>query len=240
MYLFVKFLTLEKILAHYNLKGVSYNNDEHDLEDEYYRRDIKTRSVIYYHGTIVKHLPNIMKYGLRPNDNINWPNVGQTKIDLKWNDRIFLTTHLDAAIFHATRNAIIQKSEPIIIGVEIPDKSKIIPDFDMVSDFNDMDAAIQHDYHHFIMDGGGYDDLPDKFAKRNDITHSTGFIAYKGRIPSSFIKTMIYTTNPTDKTMSKRDDRVQIWSKEEMQMLVKNYVEYDIFPCHAEIEFVED
>ncbi len=86
--------------------------------------------LIAYHGTSVKRWPAIEKGGMKPG-----------KFETPYSDQIpgysegnlYFTTDPHTAENYATRAAIWDKSTPLILKVEIPDFTRIVPDEDTMS-----------------------------------------------------------------------------------------------------------
>lgn len=137
------------------------------------------KDTIYYHGTCLKFLPDILKYGIKPNDFANF--------DVNHTDKIFFTTDLNKANFHALTTSINNKSFPIIVAFRVPDADKLIPDYDLAIKVYGKDSEIVKKYGYNQFDiAQDYGNEPNLKYDRN-IINKIGVFGYLGRIPTSFI-----------------------------------------------------
>ena len=89
--------------------------------------------IVAYHGTSTKRWPAIEKGGMKPG-----------KFETPYSDQIpgysegnlYFTTDPQTAENYATRAAIWDKSTPLVLKVEIPDFTRIVPDEDAMGWFN--------------------------------------------------------------------------------------------------------
>ena len=141
-----------------------------------------------YHGTNTDAIPRISKLGLAPGEGEgNWDEVGQ------FEDMVFLTQDYYNAKFHAERQSReLGKGAPVILKVKIPDRTKIVPDFDMATQMGGK--AEEVDELGYSGANMFYDkhvvDKRDELAKYNpgsDLTMISGIVGYKGRIPANHI-----------------------------------------------------
>jgi hypothetical protein len=133
---------------------------------------------MFYHGTCVKFLPNILKYGLIPTSHTNYKGI-------EHDNKIFISLNIDKAQYHAFHAAMTNKSFPIIIEMKIPDVSKLVVDYDLARDVYGDDSE--------IMQVLGYDDFHKGIKKsgigyEKDITNKIGIYGYVGRIPITHIQ----------------------------------------------------
>ncbi|UOL51240.1 hypothetical protein [Vibrio phage XZ1] len=192
--------TLRKTIKALNLNGVtrrtqSFNPDydevEHDFETDRYEFNKKLSQKTFYHGTSTAYIESMLKFGLKPNP-------GETQFDnIEHADKVFITTELDKAMFHATHSANRNNSFPVIIEIRIPDESKLVSDYDVVIDVlgaNSEEASelgyadIFYQLPHQRGDGTKYhkDDIESRFGKRlGGLSTRIGVFGYKGRIPAS-------------------------------------------------------
>jgi len=214
--------TVEKIVKHYKLSGVQLLRLDYSGEEEqtyYTKREIGNIPEIVYHGTSMQYLRGILKIGLAPTDKGNWE-------DIKFNDRVFLTVEPAYAMFHANRQNDNNKTMPIVLGVKIPDKSLIIPDFDAVKLWSDEESGKKYDYHNMILDdkvGYGDSDIRNN-RKIRDIISTTGIFAYMGRIPPSHIELLIYPKE-NDKKISTENSNY-IWGIDKIENMYNTYDEF--------------
>ena len=111
---------------------VDSSSDEKSTDVTYVDKEIPRQPIFAYHGTTVSAALKIIKFGLRPDNDIeNWK--------FKFDDRVFLTTRKIDAIFHANNAADKQKSLPIIFRFKILDPSLIASDYDVAVAFGELD-----------------------------------------------------------------------------------------------------
>lgn len=179
---------IKKIMDHYDLEYhelESENSDNTSWERGRFFHKSDVGKVDYdrvYHGTCLKYMPRISKIGLAPVPHGNWYN-------LKYDDRVFLTSHFTEAVFHASRSAKRNNSVPIILELTIPNKDLIIPDADMVNMFKRKELADKHGYQAHMHHGADYGQSKSKIK---DINSTTGIFAYRGRIPYKFVHSLYY------------------------------------------------
>lgn len=163
---------IKKILKELNLKGVKVINTEPETGEEDHFTDEEGK---YYHGTCLKFLNNIYKKGIQPNDISNFG-------DIKTKGMVFFTSNYEKAVWHSKKAASVNNSYPCVIELRVPDKSKMIVDFDLANAYYSDDSKIKDI---------GYE--PNKNRYRNnydtkrDISNKIGVFGYKGRIPSNHI-----------------------------------------------------
>lgn len=155
---------------------INHDGDEKQLLDISKTYD---KDTIYYHGTCLKFLPDILKYGIKPKDFANY--------DVNHTDKIFFTTDLNKANFHGLTTSINNKSFPIIVAFKVPDSDKLIPDYDLAITVygKEHDIIKKHEYDKFDL-AKDYGNEPNLKYDRN-ITNKIGVFGYLGRIPTSFI-----------------------------------------------------
>lgn len=179
---------MKKIIEKLGLDGVEYTHLNYQGGDDNIqmsRGAMEGRIPdMVYHGTNSSNLRGLLTTGLTPGKgNANWlKSVG------RFEDRVFLTVSFENAQFHAITSAEKQRSIPLIIQTKIPDRDRIIPDFDMTSTYSGpySDKAISHGYTDAISQQQFRDTLPDEFLSNSDYTRETGIMAYRGRVPASF------------------------------------------------------
>lgn len=189
---------LKKITKQLNIAKII--SSESSLEDgdelystHHYHEMIGDLPDSLYHGTSLKNAYNILRDGLTPQPNkSNFPNL------IRHYDRVFLTSDFQKAAFHAwkaTDNEIpksyMSQKRPkdnfgIIFKFKIPDKSKIVPDFDAEN------QAKQYNL--------------------KPLSHSKelGWIGYEGRIPSSFIEEIYFLDNQGNKKLLSKQELLEI------------------------------
>ena len=125
---------LSKVLNSLETKKITQHFDDINKTDFYspfpFRKD--KDELIGYHGTDSSKILNIINVGIRPNKESNWEIYGD---DLK--DKIFFSTQLEEPLGHSNNLSSYIRSEnkydniPVIIKFKVPDKAKLIQDFDM-------------------------------------------------------------------------------------------------------------
>lgn len=142
---------------------------------------------VVYHGTSLKFINQILKTGLRPNDNSNWENVG------KFHDLIFLTADINVARFHANKSVDKYKEPAVIIETKIPDRNKIKMDYDVAYTFHGNKNVPNSYANSLKKDLNPYQKNKikkiQKYNPKTDFTKLTGIFAYSGAItPPNFVK----------------------------------------------------
>lgn len=151
---------------------------------------------IVWHGTHSGVLHKILKTGIRPTETGNWG-------DIKFKNKIFLTSIENFAMYHANGQARAAGTQAVVLGTRIPDRSKITLDFDVARSF------IGPDRRH--TDREGYTQLTKKdeadydknrvrairkHSPGTDWTRATGVFGYRGWIPPSFFQTVFMAPAP--------------------------------------------
>jgi hypothetical protein len=182
---------IKKIIDFYKLDGFQYDTSDDETHTTFahaIRGDIPN---VVYHGTNLKALYSIFKTGLNPSEenSTNW--------GFAFSDKIYLTSRLDVAMFHANNSSNKQRSHPIVLRIEIPDRSKITADYDVAAKYGMSEIADREDYTNIIsQQSSGYDKKRQANIQKNspktDFTKASGIFAYKGRIPFKFIDKLIY------------------------------------------------
>ncbi len=175
-----------EVKASYN-KG-AYNDESAEYDIEFYE---KIEDAYFYHGTCLKYLDGISKKGIIPFDeNTNFDSV-------KHSDKIFVTTNMEKALFHANTASLKNKSFPVILKFKLPDTSKLVIDYDLGMEFYGVDNKInQHLGYSDIYNktGGTAFDNGAKIlsdSEKIDISRKLGLYGYKGRIPANRIEVHI-------------------------------------------------
>lgn len=209
---------IKKVVNTLKLRSVSYSvsiplSDGNEKDLEIKKKDIKGNFPDFaYHGTSGKNILSLLKFGIAPLSNIhgdvinrnvksNFPQI------ISHGDLIFLTSNLNKAEWHAEISSHNQKGHPIILQVKIPDKSLIVPDFDVDS----------------RSDRTNYQHKPDIFSAVYSVnslkaSKHSGIFGYKGRIPASFIMSVLIYNKRLNKWVSAKPDRVmklyQTWDSD--------------------------
>ena len=162
-----------------------------DVEVQTHRSDMHGKIPdVLHHGTNTGAMDDILKRGLVPGAGEgNWGEQGVEQ----FHDLIFLTEDFYNAKFHAERQSSnINGVAPVILKVRVPDQSKIVPDFDVLTQMGGNPemadqlnySGNQHYYNDRIMK------QREEIAKHNpgsDLTMISGIVAYQGRIPANHI-----------------------------------------------------
>lgn len=144
-----------------------------------------------YHGTSVKYLESIFRFGIKPVKGVtNYENISH-------DDKIFFTTKFTQAISHAQHTAHITGSDKaVIIKMRIPDPELIVPDYDM--DVSSRKSSDESSIYKHIRSGLKYkgDQTSDYSPIR--LSKEYGLFGYKGRIPASNIWEVYISHEGTD------------------------------------------
>lgn len=189
---------LKKVFAQLNLKTLKMNLD--NGEESFYW-DFQVEDSIpdmAYHGTYSDYLKDIIRLGVRPNmRDSNWGKIKHT-------GKIFFSTKFKTAAFHASQAVGSDKGYPVIIKFMIPDKDRIIPDYDMETEANPNKTTHRH-YDNITSElGVDFDMQADWSSDR--LSKEMGIYGYKGAIMPKFIKEIYVLTedahdisyNPSD------------------------------------------
>lgn len=177
---------------------INVNYQYYDEIRNYELRELeKLKTAYYYHGTSMKYLDQINRTGIRPmggNTNFN---------QIKHNDKIFFTSNIEKAHYHAYIAALKTNSFPIILKFKIPDPSKVVIDFDVAIDFygTDDNDNMNLGYSNIITDRyeQGIKGKLISDSEKVNIMNKLGIFGYKGRIPSSRIDKVIIDINALNK-----------------------------------------
>jgi hypothetical protein len=170
------------------MKGVYLEDDA-----EYKLYDLENyKDGYYYHGTSIKYLERISKTGIRPmSRNSNYDRINHI-------DKIFFTSNIEKAVFHANTASMKTESFPIILKFKIPDVSKIVIDYDLAIDLygEDNQTARELGYSNIKKGFGGYhqDKTIIEDSDKINIMTKLGIFGYTGRISPSFIESVLIDT----------------------------------------------
>ena len=168
----------KKVVKALNLSGISYEEDMNGSETTVPASRIKgTIPNTGYHGTTTEYLREILRVGIRPSrKESNWK-----KQNIIHPDKIFFSTQIGMAQGHSVMTAKKQGGFPMIIEFEIPDKSKIIADYDVETSTGKPETYVhKHEYPH---------GKPLKTRPRG-VSQEYGVYGYQGSIPPKFIETI--------------------------------------------------
>jgi hypothetical protein len=163
---------LKKIQKALNLWGIEWGQD---YETEYLQEHY------YYHGTCVAHLKRILRFGLVPREKHGqFTPSNFSKQGIEHLDRVFVTSNIGDALFHASNSADINESSPVVLTLKIPDPTKLRIDYD---DYHEFGATTHHEpiYNQTKTPKDALKHIPNKPWKQ------TGRAAYVGRVPMSHI-----------------------------------------------------
>jgi len=164
------------------------------------------------HGTTSEHMPGILRKGLTADETRSNYSLGRTdESAIEHGDTVFLTESPSKAEYHAvnavhqlgvrrtpgrgspyfTRDA--QAGFPVIVEFTIPDKAKLVPDYDIdVWSESGEGSFGQTERQRQKRRDTGYDPRTEEDPFR--LSKKFGIFGYRGRIPASFIKSiMIFT-----------------------------------------------
>ena len=222
---------IKKIVQFYKLDGYKSASDDEENEETYWSSELKGQSPDYaYHGTNSAALEGIIKYGLYPSEenSTNW--------NFSFSDKIYLTTKENYAIYHANNSAHKQKSNPILIRVQIPDKNRITADYDVAKTYGMTDVADREGYTNQISQHTQSYDIQrtnkiQKHSPKTDFTKASGVFAYKGRIPAKFIQWIGYKNNYDQDPDSRltKDEMQVIHDKNDWPEFVEMMNEYGYY-----------
>lgn len=133
---------------------------------------------------------------------------------------VFFSSRFDEAAYHAshTTDRVMTKKRqttvPVIIEFYIPDKNKLVPDYDVAALAKGVRAPNQE----------FYADLQ-KEKKPRQLSLETGIWGYKGRIPASFIK-YVYVPKLPFELIDKPDKMHYFTSKDYKRLSPKTALKY--------------
>jgi hypothetical protein len=163
---------------------------DENLDEEFFEEELvdSIKDATFYHGTCIKFLPKIARTGIMPVEHTNFK-------DIEHDDKVFVTTNLEKAKFHAVHSSINNNSYPVILEFKIPDPSKLVIDFDLAVDL----LGVEHETSREL----GYSNIALGYGKqyqqyrmldadeKMDMAKKLGTFGYTGRIPASQISLLI-------------------------------------------------
>ena len=192
--------SMPKMIKEYKLDGVEYistyfNDDGYEEEIYQYvtRKELVDATVdsdIFYHGTTTVFLNTISKQGIKGHSSISNFEV------IHDSDKVFVTTKLSKAYFHAQTAVSEHGGVPLIIRLKIPVPYRLILDYDIAIDRYGIDQSLVQSlghgevYHNY----SSYNRPPieprfkeewENIIDKSSINTKTGIFGYKGRIPTS-------------------------------------------------------
>ena len=234
-------MLIKKVVQQLGLDGVNAErmdpeSDEHS--EEFQRQELEGQiPQIVYHGTTSQHVPGIMKIGLAPTANSNWQQLG------KFKDKIYLTASFQDAAFHANRTAASTHGTSMIIATRIPDRSKIVLDFDVGATMHGITPAMDREGYTASVKQDTWDKKRvktiGKYHKGTDYTREIGTFGYRGRIPTSFF-TAFFVSDSADHGLSLNHaieikDKAELWRALEQ---ISEFGHYD--PSYQEPDWDEE
>lgn len=185
-------LLVKKVVRQLGLrKAVTSTSDNEgaDVENEYFRNEIRAEiPSMGYHGTSSNSLfdsGGIMRVGLRPGGQVGKSNFRNKYQDITHHDVLSLDFNKETVKYYADLSAKNNGGFKVILGVTIPDKSKVVADFDIDSHtgrttFGDMHTKKVY--------------RDEQRTGRGPLKTSidVGRIGYEGRIPPSYITRFWY------------------------------------------------
>lgn len=190
---------IQKLVKELGIRAVNLENfGFDDYTNSYYtKREISSFPDTLFHGTTAFRLQRIAKIGLRPNQKGNWE-------QFKHKGLIFGTAEFSDAIFHANRTAGINADNneplspeddfPVIIEFKIPDKTKIVPDYDVASTVIGHDSDDETIQSYMDKEGYGFyfNSMISDQNPEGRVWKNSGIFGYKGWIPPTHIS-RVYT-----------------------------------------------
>jgi len=199
---------------------------------------------IVYHGTTTAYLPGIMKLGLKPGERkTNYEAVDHpeaiffaSRFDEAWQHALHTTSQVSygggsikkrAAM--AMRGRGLQKTvdtEPVVIGMHIPDPAKLIPDYDIDqgaegTNFDYIDAKTREAAKKYG---------PKMKGKSMSLSQEFGIYGYKGRIPAKFMTEYHIYPNMEEagvKPYEIERNAIQTVTPRQMQIYLETKEEYE-------------
>lgn len=178
---------LQKTISALKLRGI-YNTDvdydtydEIDYEVEINKFKQSLSSQKFYHGTSYNNARKMKGLGL-----VASPLKSNFK-DIKHKDKVFITTDISKASFHAETAAKSSDSSPVIIELKLPDMSRLITDYDVAISVLGSDNPLLKKLGYDKLGTSkskGMEELKKRYGKDIDkLSSHLGFFGYKGRIP---------------------------------------------------------
>lgn len=187
---------LRKVVAELNLDGVHFDQPCEYEDFTPVDKMLGGLPDVLYHGTSSHHMKSIALGGITPNNPTNW-SVAHPGL-------IFGATRPAMVMLHANRTY--KKAGdpgfvvfPVILEFKVPDKNRIVPDFDVASVVVGRTSMTDRLGYSRQFRADSDDDFPDvrKHNPEGRLWKSAGRFGYKGRVPASFI-TKVFTTFDPD------------------------------------------
>ena len=192
----------KELRMHVNINYIGYDVDNEYTEEGF--DDLK--NTYFYHGTSLNFFNSIMKTGIKPNPNkANFNNI-------RHQDKIFITTNIEKALFHAEKAAILNSSYPIILKFKIPDVSKLVGDYDVMLSFygseDELNKQLGYTDIFRNVNKGKYITQHNTFniEHKKDLSKLFGIMGYIGRIPTSYVEKILFNEENYEQFLMLGDD----------------------------------
>jgi hypothetical protein len=185
-------ITIKKLMKHVGANRVMYVDGEEDVEVHSF--EIKGEVPDYaYHGTNSTYLLKLLRIGIRPRKDTD-ASSNYARQQVHHYDHIFFTTHLNAAMGHASNSSSQHGGLPIVIEFKIPDKNLVIPDYDVenISDItkskSNKDTRYPHVYREPI-------ETKSEFGPER-LSQEVGVYGYQGAVPPKYFISVYVSEDP--------------------------------------------
>lgn len=169
---------------------------EEDITHEYDREEFinaNIKNIKFYHGTSYDKLRGIASTGIRGMSVTNYEKINH-------DERIFITTKRNKAVYHALNSSHNNNSIPVILEIKLPDPTKLVLDYDVAIQHYGIDHPLTQqlgydEIHHMATNGGtGMEKMSDESIEewkqlidKSSFNTRTGVFGYSGRIPPNHI-----------------------------------------------------
>ena len=190
---------VQKIVKQLDLHGIEYNSTstsdggeaEEEIQHTVSRMDVidaNVNTTTFYHGTDYSKLKSILGKGLIGQKASNFTKIAHES-------KTFFTTKLSKAAQHAIISSENANSVPVILKISLPDKSKLVLDYDVAMSHYGIDhpltMALGYDeiYHNasgmmnLVKKDKSTVDEWEKLADKSSLNTKIGIFGYAGRIP---------------------------------------------------------
>jgi|APSaa5957512535_1039671.scaffolds.fasta_scaffold03277_11 hypothetical protein len=182
---------IKKVAKQLGIQEVSYEAFDYDGEPDekiYFRSELKGKLPdVGYHGTASAYASNILKFGLDYNRGTgNWEQIGQFPA-------VYFAVLSSTAEFHANRTSDnTNYSVPVVFKFKIPDKNKIVADYDVASEVGmDPEKAGELEYTasnaYYSNNSEEQRQKIQKYNPKSKLYQHASVFGYAGRVPASFI-----------------------------------------------------
>lgn len=163
-------ILIKKVVKQLGIENVTYPEDMESTETTVSKWEVKGKIPdIAYHGTSTEYFEDIARLGLRPGSReSNWLSQG-----IEHPDKVFFTTRIGEAQSHSVMTANKKGGYPMIIEFKIPDKNKMIADYDVEVQTHEPQF---YDYHM-------HDPTEKTLRKKSfSVSKEFGVYGYKGNV----------------------------------------------------------